>query len=309
MGKGWDEMVFDKKTLVIPSEAKFEEHNVVTSGDVVIGDRANFGLGVITDGRVFVGENARIKGCIVSKDDVRVDMWSQVEGDVTSEKDVYLADKVKVKGKLSVGKDLDLSDSAEVGKFEAKGWINIRSPISLAIYIFLYILELLKQGRSQEVEMILEELEEEDKEFLISDNFMFIPNDSEISLQRATIKGDCRIGEKCRVLGNYFVSGKVKIGNNTKFHGSIGAGKDVDIGSDSSISGNISCKGNMRIGANTHIRGSVKAKNVEMLKSTIVDGTIQAKEGLTFASPVSKEIKTKIERFERGLDDFEAVLD
>ena len=168
-----------------------------------------------------------------------------------------------------------------------------------------------------EAEMAFEELvvptadtgTEEDEEFLISDNFFFIPNDSEITLQRATIKGDCRVGEKCRILGNYFISGKVKIGDNTKFHGSIGAGKDVDIGSDSNISGNISCKGDMKIGANTHIRGSVKAKNVEMLKSTIVDGTIQAKEGVSFTSPVSKEVKTKIERFERGLDDFEAVLD
>ena len=302
-------MVFDRKTLIIPDNVKFEEHNIVISGDVIIGDRANFGLGIITDGRVFIGENATVEGSITSKDDVRVDMWSQIEGDVTSEKNVYLADKVKVKGKLSVGRDLDLSDSAEVGKFEAKGWINVRSPISLVIYVYLYVMELLRQGRSQEVEIILEEMDEGDEEFIISDVFMYVPNDSEITLKRSTIKGNCRIGEKCRILGNYFLSGDMKIGSNTKFHGSIGAGKDVDIGSDSEVSGSISCKGRANIGTNTHIHGNVKAKTVEMLKSTVIDGTIHAKNGVTFTTPKSKEVEVKLERFERGLDDLDAVLD
>ena len=302
-------MVFDKKTLVIPDNVKFEEHNIVTSGDVIIGDRVNFGLGIITDGRVFIGENANIKGSIVSKDDVRIDMWSRVEGDVAGEKDVYLADKVKIKGKLSVGKDLELSDSAEVGKFEAKGWINVRSPISLVIYIFLYIMELLRQGRSSEVKMILEELDEGDEEFLISDDFLFVPNDSDITLQRASIKGDCRIGEKCRILGNYFISGLMKVGNNTKFHGSISAGKDVKIGSDSYVSGNVYSKGSVNVDANTQIHGNVKSKSMEMQKSTVVDGTIHARGGIVFTSSKPKEIKTKLERFERGLDDLDAVLD
>lgn len=302
-------MVFDKKTLVIPDNVKFEEHNIVTKGDFIIGDRANFGLGVITDGRVFVGEKTKVKGSITTKDDIRIDMWTQVEGDVTGEKNVYLADKVKIKGKLSVGRDLDLSDSAEIEKFEAKGWINVRSPISLVIYIYLYLLELLRQGRSQEVEMILDELEEENEEFLISEVFTFVPNNSEITLQRASIKGNCWIGGKCRILGNYTVNGYLKVGNNTKFHGSIEAGKDVYIGSETDIVGTITSKGSVTLEAKAHIHGNVKAKSVEMLKSTIVDGTIQAQDGVVFTTPEAKEIKTKVERFERGLDDFDAVLD
>ncbi len=302
-------MVFDKKTLVIPDDVKFEEHNIVSKGDFIIGDRANFGLGVITDGRVFIGEKVKVKGSITTKDDVRIDMWSQVEGDVTGEKNVYLADQVKIQGKLSVGRDLDLSDSAEIGKFEAKGWINVRSPISFIIYIYLYLLELLRQGRSQEVEMILDELEEEDEEFLISDVFTFVPNDSEITLQRATIKGNCWIGGKCRILGNYSVSGYLKIGSKTKFHGSIDAGKDVYIGSETEIVGSLTSKRTVTIDANTHIHGDIKAKSVEMLKSVIVEGKIQAPEGVVFTTPESKEIKAKVERFERGLDDFDAVLD
>lgn len=302
-------MVFDKKTLVIPDNVKFEEHNIVSKGDFIIGDRANFGLGVITDGRVFIGEKVHVRGNIVTKDDIRIDMWSQIEGDVTGDKNVYLADKAKVKGKLSVGRDLDLSDSAEIEKFEARGWINVRSPISFIFYIYLYMLELIRQGRSQEVEMILDELDKEDEEFLISDVFTFVPNDSEITLQRATVKGNCWIGAKCRILGNYFVSGYMKIGNNTKFHGSLEAGKDLDIGCDTEIVGSITSKGRVTLDDNTHIHGNVKAKSVELLKSVVVEGTIQATDGVTFTTQESKEIKVKVERYERGLDDLEAVLD
>jgi len=302
-------MVFDKKTLVIPDDAQWEEHNIVTSGDVIIGDRADFGLGVITEGRVFIGENARIGGNIAAKGDVHVDMWSQVEGDVKCDNDVFLADKVKIKGKLSVGKDLELSDSAEIGKFEAKGWINVKSPVSLMIYIFLYILELMRQGKSQEVEMILNELEEEDQEYIISDDFMFVPNDSKIDLQRAEIKGNARFGKNCRVLGNYYVSGSLKVAMNTKFHGSIDAGGEIDIGPTTEIEGHLTCKGLARIEDSATVRGNIKAKRIELQKSAVVEGTVTAKEGVTFKTPEAVEVETKIERFERGLDEVEAVLD
>jgi predicted acyltransferase (DUF342 family) len=302
-------MVFDRKILVIPDNVKYEEHNIVTTGDVVIGDRAEFGLGVITDGRIFVGEKAKIAGSLTTVEDVRIDMWSEVNGDLKSDKSVYLADKVKVKGKLSVGKDLDISDSSEVEKFEAKGWINVRSPISLFIYMYLYLLELMRQGKSQEVQTILNELDEEEEEIVISEIFTFIPNDAEVSLQQTSVKGHCRVGDNCRILGNYSVTGFMKIGNKTRFHGSIEAGKDVDIGSETEIVGSIVSKGKVTIEGKTHVHGDIKAKTVEMIKSSIVEGKIQAVDGVVFATPESRDIKTKVERFERGLDDLDAVLD
>jgi hypothetical protein len=60
---------------------------------------------------------------------------------------------------------------------------------------------------------------------------------------------------------------------------------------------------------NAYIHGEVKAKSMEMMKSAVIEGTICAPDGMVFTTPESKEIKTKIDRFERGLDDFEAVLD
>ena len=37
-------MAFDRKTLVIPDNTKFEELTIVTNGDVVIGDRCLINL-------------------------------------------------------------------------------------------------------------------------------------------------------------------------------------------------------------------------------------------------------------------------
>ena len=65
--------------------------------------------------------------------------------------------------------------------FEAKGWINIRSPIPVVIYIFIYLLQLLKMGHSEEIDRILEEIEDNERDTIpISETFLFIPNNSTI---------------------------------------------------------------------------------------------------------------------------------
>ena len=57
-------MTFDRKTLVIPDNTKFEEKTIITEGDVVIGDRCLLQFGIKTDGRIFVGEHVIIDGDI-----------------------------------------------------------------------------------------------------------------------------------------------------------------------------------------------------------------------------------------------------
>jgi predicted acyltransferase (DUF342 family) len=101
----------------------------------------------------------------------------------------------------------------------------------------------------------------------------------------------------------------MKVGHNTKFHGSIDSGMDVLIESGTEIVGTITAKRDVILEENVHVHGNVKARSVEMIKSTVVDGTIQAQEGVTFTSKEMKDIKVKVERFERGLDDIDAVLD
>ena len=149
-------MAFDRKTLVIPDKTRFEEQIISTAGDVVIGDRSLLQFSIDTDGRIFIGEHVITGGNLKATKDVRIDIFSSIGGDIQSGGNVYLGEKVKVKGKLSLNGDLDVGDSVEIESgFEAKGWINIRSPIQTVIYIFIYMLQLLKMGHSEEIELLL----------------------------------------------------------------------------------------------------------------------------------------------------------
>jgi len=154
-------MVFDRQTLVIPDGTTIDEGCIRTTGDVIIGDRCLVQYGIKTDGRIFVGEHVIIDGDLFATGDIRMDIFTRIRGNVNSDQNVYLGEKVSVDGKLSVTGDLDVGDSVNVKDgFEAKGWINIRSPIPMVIYIFIYLMQLLKMGHSEEIERILEELEE-----------------------------------------------------------------------------------------------------------------------------------------------------
>jgi predicted acyltransferase (DUF342 family) len=303
-------MPFDKKTLIIPDSTIFEEHNIVTNSDVIISDRTNTEYGIITDKRVFIGERVNTNGSINAKDDIRVDMFSAVNGDIKGEKDIYLGEKVRIFGKVGVGRDLDVGDDVRIEKgFEARGWINIRNPIPIVIYLFIYLMELLMQGKSKEVDRILKELEKEDNEmFLISKDFMFVPKNSFIGVQETRIKGNARIGNRCRILGNHFVSGDVQIGDETEIYGKIKAEGDVMIGEKSIVNGDVECKGNLTIEDSCQVFGDVTCKKVEMFRSALINGTIKAENGIRFKTVEDENMNEKLERFNLDVDVVENII-
>jgi len=303
-------MPFDKKTLVIPDRTVFEEHNIVVNHDVIISDRSNLDYGIITDKRVFIGERVNTNGGISAKDDIRIDMFSVINGDVDGKKDIYLGEKVKVSGKVSVGRDLDVGDDVSIEKgFEARGWINIRNPIPSVIYLFIYLMELLMQGKSKEVDRILKELEKDNDEmFLISKNFLFVPKNSFIGVQETRINGSVRIGNRCRILGNHFISGDVQIGDETEIYGKIKAEGNVMIGEKSIVNGDVECKGNLIIEDSCQVLGDVTCKKVEMFRSTLINGTIKAENGIRFKTPEDENMKEKLERFNIGVDVIENIM-
>lgn len=304
-------MPFDKKTLIIPDSTIFEEHNIVTKSDVIISDRTNLEYGIITDTRVFIGERVNTNGSISAKDDIRIDMFSAVNGDIKGEKDIYLGEKVRVFGKVGVGRDLDVGDDVKIEKgFEARGWINIRNPIPIVMYLFIYLMELLMQGKSKEVDRILKELEKDvgDEMFLISKDFLFVPKNSFIGVQETRINGSVRIGNRCRILGNHFVSGDVQIGNETEIYGKIKAEGDVMIGEKSIVNGDVECKGNLVIEDSCQVLGDVTCKKVEMFRSALINGTIKAENGIRFKTPEDENMKEKLERFNIGVDVIENIM-
>jgi predicted acyltransferase (DUF342 family) len=297
-------MAFDRKTLVIPNNTIFEENTITTKGDVIIGDRCLLQFGIKTDGRIFIGEHVIVDGGLESTKDLRVDIFSNIGGDVKSGGNIYLGEKVDVKGKLSLTGDLDVGDSVEIGKgFEAKGWINIRSPIPIVIYLFIYLMQLLKMGKSEEIDRILAEMEENDGETIpISETFLFIPNNSIIGIQKSKVDFNINIGKNSKILGNYDVKGNVYIGNNTVIHGTIKTSGDVFCGKNTRIQGNIDSNGDVKIEDKTNVAGNIKGEKIYLSKISSINGMLYSKNGTSFINPSSIKTEEKIQRFENNVD-------
>lgn len=297
-------MTFDRKTLVIPDKTHFEEKTIATSGDIVIGDRCLVQYGMETDGRIFIGEHAIIDGNLKAAHDVRVDIFSDLNGDIKSEGNVHLGEKVRVKGKLSLKGDLDVGDNVEIEEgFEANGWINIRSPIPMVIYIFIYLTQLLKLGHSEEIERILSQLEENDgKTIPISKSFLFIPNGSIIGIQKSRVDCNLNVGKNCKILGNYHLTGNIFIGDNTKIYGSLVCTGDVQLDKRVEVHGNIDSKGDVKIAERSHVIGDLSGNKIHLSKTAVIDGTLMAKKGVSFEHKSKKDAKEKIKRFEKNVD-------
>ena len=304
-------MSFDRKTLVIPDKTKFEECTIVTKGDVVIGDRCLIQFGIKTDGRIFVGEHVIIDGGLEATQDIRVDIFSSIGGDVISGGNTYFGEKVKVKGKLSLKGDLDVGDSVEIEDgFEAQGWINIRSPIPVVIYIFIYLMQLLKMGHSEEIDRLLEEMEDNEGDTIpISEIFLFIPNNSIIGSQKSRTDCNLQVGKKCRISGNYEVKGNVFIDNSSVIYGTIKSTGDTFCGKNVSIKGNIDSSGNVRIEDKTHVAGNITGNKIFLSKNAPIDGTLFAKNGFSFMTPSKDKAEEKVRRFESDADVVDEVGD
>lgn len=304
-------MSFDRKTLVIPDKTKFEERTIVTLGDVVIGDRCLIQFGIKTEGRIFVGEHVIIDGDLEATQDIRADIFTSIGGNVTSGGNTYLGEKVKVKGKLSLRGDLDVGDSVEIDQgFEAKGWINIRSPIPVVIYIFIYLMQLLKMGHSEEIDRILEEMEENEGGTIpISEIFLFIPNNSIIGIQKSRTDFNLHVGKKCHITGNYDIKGNVFIGNNTTIYGTLKSTGEINFGKNVSIKGNIESIGDVRVEDKTHISGNIKGNRIYLSKNSLVDGSLFAKNGFTFITTSKDNAEEKVRRFESDADIIDEIDD
>jgi len=304
-------MPFDRKTLVIPDETKFEEKLIITKGDVVIGDRCLIQFGIKTDGRIFVGEHVIIDGDLEALHDIRVDTFSRIGGNVKSGENVFFGEKVQVKGKLSLKGDLDVGDSVEISKgFEAKGWINIRSPIPVVIYIFIYLMQLMKLGHSEEIDRILEEIEENDGDTIpISETFLFIPNNCIIGIQKSKVDYNVRVGKKSKLLGNYEIKGKTFIDNESRIDGTIKNTGDLFTGKKVKIQGNIESMGKVIIEDESRIDGDISGAKIMLSKSAIIIGEIYAKNGTSFITGKQKKVEEKLQRFENDADIVEDVKD
>jgi predicted acyltransferase (DUF342 family) len=229
-----------------------------------------------------------VSGDIVASSDIRIDMWSKLGSKVEVGKNAYLGEFVTIDGKLIVIGDLDVGKEVKIkGGFEAKGWIVVRNPVPVIIFIFLYIREMMRLGKDEEIEKALEELFEdpEDSQDLDGkepgDKVMIIPAETKVSPEAVEVAGEAFIGSNCFLIGNIRAQA-VEAGKNLTLKGSVLSEGKISIGEDSIIYGNLSSKGQVNIGRNSRVFGGIKADSVLLHENSIVDGTIKAPSGVSF---------------------------
>lgn len=242
-----------------------------------------------------MGEGVAVSGDIIACSDARIDMWSKIGSGVKVGRNAYLGEFVTIDGKLIVEGDLDVGKEVKIkGGFEAKGWIVVRNPVPVIIFLFLYIREMMRLGKGEEVEKAIEELfddSEEDEEFdgkEPAEKVLIIPADARISPEAIEIGGKAVIGSDCYLIGNLRVQ-SVETGKSLVLKGSINSEGNITIGENSTVYGNLVSKEQVHIGKNSRVFGGIKADSVVMHEKARVDGTIKAPSGVSFLREASGE--------------------
>lgn len=240
-----------------------------------------------------MGEGVAVSGDIIACSDARIDMWSKIGSGVKVGRNAYLGEFVTIDGKLIVEGDLDVGKEVKIkGGFEAKGWIVVRNPVPVIIFLFLYIREMMRLGKGEEVEKAIEELfddSEEDEEFdgkEPAEKVLIIPADARISPEAIEIGGKAVIGSDCYLIGNLRVQ-SVETGKSLVLKGSINSEGNITIGENSTVYGNLVSKEQVHIGKNSRVFGGIKADSVVMHEKARVDGTIKAPSGVSFLREAS----------------------
>ncbi|MCC4765267.1 hypothetical protein FXW07_01065 [Methanosarcina sp. DH1] len=275
------------KYFLVPDNTRIEANKITVEGDVIVGNHSNIEYNIIGD-TVIMGEGVVVSGDIAASNDIRIDMWSKLGNRVEVGGNAYLGEFVTIDGKLLVQGDLDVGKEVKIrGGFEAKGWILVRNPIPVIIFLFLYIKEMMRLGKGEEIEKAVEELFDDSEDIQSferkepAEKVLIVPADSKLSHETIEIDGEAIIGKNCLITGNIRAQA-VSTGENLTFKGSIYSESKIFIGENCTVYGNLSSKGDVQIGRNSRVFGGVKANSVLLLENARVDGTIKAPSGVSF---------------------------
>jgi predicted acyltransferase (DUF342 family) len=278
-------MPFDKRTLVLPAGAAFGEHQLVAPGDIVLGNHVSCGLGLRTPARVFLGQGVEVRGDVECAGDLRADTSVHILGMATTQAAGYLGERCYIQGDLHVKGDLDVGDDVRVGgHLKAEGWVQKRSPVPLVLYVFLYLLELLRLGQGEKVEEILKELEATEVDLTVGADFLFVPDGSKIGLTESEVKGSLVAAPEVRILGNCTVRGDVTLNPGVRVFGALRADGAVVLARGCEVQGELAAGGKVTLGENCLVLGDVSGASVEMAVNSTVDGKIVAPGGVSFRS-------------------------
>lgn len=288
--------MFDKKTLVLPEGTVFEERSIGSVGDVILGDHVRCGYGLRTPGRVFLGRGVELKGDITCGGDLRADTSTHLEGNVRVGAAGYLGERCYVQGDLEVQGDLDVGDDVRVGgRLQAKGWVNKRDPVPMVLYVFIYLLELMRLGHSAEVERILKELEEADVDIAVGEVFLFIPDDSVVEDTSLDIHGNLDAAKGVRILGNLVVRGHARLAAGVRVFGALRVDGDVEMQAGAEVQGDLVAGGAVSVGDGCTVLGSLHGRSVVLYPNATVDGKVVALEGVSFRTEAQAKAQATAE--------------
>jgi predicted acyltransferase (DUF342 family) len=253
-----------------------EEHSIIVDGDVLVGKYAELGFGLIGNS-IVAGEHVKINGNILCENDVRIDLWSEITGDVRTKTDAYLGEFVNIKGKLHAAGSLDVGNNVKIdGGYDVKGWIIVRNPLPILMFVLFYLMALLQMGNQEEVEKALDELFSDDAP---SSRVMSIPNKTRMDLDMIKTTSRAVIGNHCRLLGNIRAR-SVSMGNHVTLFGSVRTTGGIVTGSGCTIHGNIDSRETVRVGRNCRILGKITADSVILHETSKADGSLIAAKGV-----------------------------
>jgi predicted acyltransferase (DUF342 family) len=280
--------------FVIPQNTRFEEGSIVVEGDVIIGPGCFLGYGIIGK-KIIVGEKTTIEGDIMGEE-VRLDAWSVIKGNVVSKGDAYIGEFASIEGKLTIYGDLEIGRNVRIKEgFEAKGLITIQDPLPILIFIFLYLLELLRLGRLEEAEKLFEAEEFESP--------LMIPENSVLNLEKVKTDRDMEIVSS-RVLGN--LKARDVIAESSEIFGSL-RGREI-IAERSRIHGAIEGK-TVYVTSESEVFGYIKAEKVYMEEGCAVEGMIIGRDGVWIKPKIEVEkVEAKAAKLE-VVEDVEAKGD
>jgi predicted acyltransferase (DUF342 family) len=280
-----------------------EEHSIIVDGDVLVGSYAELGYGIIAKA-VVAGEHVKITGNILSENDVRIDLWSEITGDVMTKTDAYLGEFVNISGKLFASGNLDVGNNVKInGGYEVKGWLVVRNPLPVVMFIFFYMMALLRLGNEEEVEKALEEMFSDDTP---QERLMSIPNRTKISLEAIKTTSRAVIGSHCRLLGNVRAR-SASVGNHVTVFGSIRTTGSITTGAACTIHGNLDSREKVKIGRNCRILGKVTANSIVVHETAKVDGNLIAASGVTVEKDDLGELNDTEKRLFYGFTMLETI--
>lgn len=275
--------------LVIPPNTKFEERNLVIEGDALIGANSEIGYGIIAR-KVIVGEKTTIEGDVFGRDEVRLGAWCNVKGNVISKGDAYIGEFASIEGRLTVFGDLEIGRNVRIKNgFEAKGLITIQDPMPIIMFIFLYLLELLRLGRLEEAEKLFE-VEEFVSPLEVPENSVMtidvIKTDRDVVITQSRVLGNIKARNARVERGELYGSlrGNILIIDSSRVHGAV-EGREVYL-----INGSV-------------VLGHIKADKVFMEERCVVEGSIIGRSGVWIKPSVEipefeEEIEEDVEKSE-----------